>query len=523
MIRQRAYFFSFPKTTAGAGFNSNNIPSEVTFRDFLDSILFKGESADYASATVQGLVKLASDADSITRTGTGVLMATQQLKMAVNATPLVSGNASYQGIKVTAINQTTRLDYQVDFDPTSLTAKATYLATDYAVIVDTADSNKPKKVLLSVLNGGGGMIWNDVATVISPVTSGDSLDMGTGAINASLYNLTAAADTYLYPKVYASHKGANLRLVSGAPSHATDPYNGGELYLYGGAGVNGGTNGNIMLAYDGSGVRGSIGIGGAVQSGYLLALTGNVYFNGKAYIVPRAIASDAGTTVSSAIIYGSNGVLYTHTFKDFMSSILGGVPAGDSVLLYSGSAYSSILIGSTKDVFLHTNASTGALEFAVLDMTNRVTDSSVAVTGITPAKIIGATGSDDVVALFDKTSGALKLGTYKAANLGVAQVTAKTTLIVTTDYSGIPASLPNNIVLDTTSGEIDCTLPLSANVADGFQVEFIQWAANVGKIIASITSGHATTVANYTLAGANHGVMMYADHASGTWIIGRIF
>ena len=522
MIRQRAYFFDTPATTAGDKLRTNNIPSETTFRDFLDSVPFKSESADYASATTQGLVKLASDADSRARTGTGVIIATQLPELAVNTTPLVSGNASYQGIKVTAINQTTRLDYQVDFDPTSLTAKTTYLAGDFAVIVDTADSNKPKKILLSTLIGAGSGWWDDTGGVLSPITPGDDLNMAGGYVNADLYTLKAAADTYLYPLVYPSNKGANLRIVSGAPSHATDPYNGGELYLYGGAGVNGGTNGNILLAYDGSNPRGTIGIGGAVQSGYIVAVTGGAYLNGKTYVVPRAIASDAGATVSTAIIYGNNGVLYTHTFKDFMSSILGGAPAGESIIYYDGSDYTSILTGAV-DSFLHKNAGTGALEFVVLDMTDRVTDSSVAATGITPAKIIGATGSNDVVALFDSATGALKLGTYKAADLGVQKTLDAVIVTATTDYSGIPDQLPSRIVMDTTSGNQDITLPAPADVPDKTEVEFIQWAANTATVIAAIQYGHGLTSANIALTGADHGLKVYASHSLSKWVVASYF
>jgi len=520
--RTRAYFFDSPFTSAGVKFNPNNIPTKNTFADLLDSVCFKTESGDLATTTQQGVVLLATTAVSKARAGAGVVVPAQLPVMTYGAsnTELVTpGSQSYQGIKVTAVDKTYRLDYQFDFDPTSLTAKATIATTDFVTIVDVADSNKPKKALASLLLGSS--LFTRTSTTLTPTNAGDDLDMSGGDVTADSLLLKAATNTYINPLQYTGNNGASLTVSGGAGQHASASKVGGALYLLGGAGVNGGAYGNIYLGWDGTYANGNIAVRGVPHAGYEFTVHDDAYFDGSVYIKPTA-PPGGGVTINNSLIHGSDGNVYYLSFKDFMTQVLGGtVPSGDSILLYASSAYSKIAIGSTKDAFLHTNASTGALEMATLNMTNRVTDSSVV--SITPAKIIGATGANDVVAVFDKTTGALKLGTYKADNLGVAKILSKTILITSTDYTSIPSQLPNSIIIDTTAGENDVTLPDPANVADGFVVEFLQWGANLGKIVGAITNGHGGTATSYSLPGINTGLKVYADHALFSWVIAAYY
>src|ERR1035437_862740 len=377
--RQRAYFFTSPFTTAGDKFNPNNIPKSSTFADLLDSVCFKTESGDLATPTQQGLALLATTAVSKARSGAGVVLPVQLpvLTYGASNTELITpGTGLYEGIKLTAVNKTDRLDYQIDFDPNSLTVKAVPTSADYIPIVDSADSNKPKKSLLSTLMGS--TLFTRTGTALTPTNAGDSLDMSGGSVTADFYLLKYSAATYISPLSSTGNNGASLTVKAGAGYDLSAPKIGGALYLHGGPGVNGGVAGNTYLGWDGTSAYGSVNVRGAAKAGYDVAVYGKVWHDGLVHITPVA-PPGGGITITTAPVYGSDGIIYYQTFKDFMTSIIGGTaPSGNSILLYDSGAYSHILVGATHDTFLHTNAGSGALEMAVLNMTNRVTDSSIA-------------------------------------------------------------------------------------------------------------------------------------------------
>jgi len=56
-------FFEYPATVQGKGFRKNNIPTEQTFRDLFDSLVFPLRSSDAAKTDVSGLVRLATYAE----------------------------------------------------------------------------------------------------------------------------------------------------------------------------------------------------------------------------------------------------------------------------------------------------------------------------------------------------------------------------------------------------------------------------------------------------------------------------
>jgi len=70
--RSRAYFLTGQQTTSNNKFRTNNKPTELVFGDLFDSVPFKLETADTASETVHGLVKLATAAEILARTDTAL-------------------------------------------------------------------------------------------------------------------------------------------------------------------------------------------------------------------------------------------------------------------------------------------------------------------------------------------------------------------------------------------------------------------------------------------------------------------
>ena len=527
MIRSRAYFFSGPSGGSGKLFETGNFPTQATFQDLLDSVTLKSETGDRASETQAGLVLLNSDANSKLRSGSGVVQPDQLPVLEVDGTELITpGASSYQGIKVTAIAASTRLNYQIDFDPTSLSAKATPLGTDYFVLVDTEDSNTPKKVLLSTLLSNG--LWQETSGVLSPVNS-DSLDMGVNGVTASTYLLTSAANTYINPLQYTANNGSNLRITGGAGQDPSSAKVGGNLYLNAGVGANGGGYGTIFLGWDDANTPGVISLRGTPHAGYEFTVHDDSYFDGVVYIKPTA-PPGGGVTINTAPVYGSDGNIYYQSFKDFMTSILGGTaPSEDSVLLYQGGAYSSILIGSTKDAFLHTNASTGALEMAVLDMTGRITNLAWSNMAALADSTIPQINDSGVI----ESSGVPKSVLPYIANLTsdaqaqIAAIQKNTTtsiLPITTATIFIAATLPDVLYIDTTAGSVPATLPLISTLADGRTIKIHQYGRNTAQISCNAGDGGFTDAVNslgatINVGGAGDTIELRADQATKIWYV----
>ena len=316
--RQRAYFFDSPFTSAGVKFNPNNIPTKNTFYDLLDSVCFKTESGDLATTTQQGLVLLATDAVSKLRSGAGVVSPNQLPVLcygASNTELITPGTGAYEGILLTAIAGTNRLDYKIDFNPTSLTAKVTPTVADYVVISDTADSGKPKKSLLSTLMGSS--LFTRTSTTLTPTNAGDDLDMSGGDVTADSFLLKAAASTYINPLSYTGNNGANLFVSGGAGQHASAAKTGGNLYLRGGSGANGGAVGVTYLGWDGT-TQNNVAVRGAVNPPYPTTITGSVCIkSGVLWVEPNPIGIGGGGSVTTdrVAIYGDDNILYTHSLK----------------------------------------------------------------------------------------------------------------------------------------------------------------------------------------------------------------
>ena len=535
MQRSRSYFFDTTRTTAGAKLNANNIPSEVTFRDLLDSLTFKGEVGDYATETVQGLVKLSTVSVSKARSGGGVVLPAHLpvLTYGASFTELITpGTQSYEGIKITAVSKTDRLDYQVDFDPSSLTAKTTPAALDYFVIVDSADSNKPKKVHLSALTSSE---WQRIATTISPVTAGDTLDMGTGNAIAAGFNLTAAAKTYINPLSYTGNNGADLSVAGGAGQHASAAKNGGDLYLFGGSRANAGTDGNVGICWNGLSAIGHLGIGGAADSTYTVKITGSAWLTGAWKHGISVGGGGGGVSTDAPLVLDVNGVEKSPTFKQFMDSIIGATVTNKSVLWFDGTQYNVLPLGAVADKYLRVNASLN-LELADLVLTNKIYDAAINASAqiafskmatLTASVVPVLNGSGVIVA---STVGSTQLGYIANLTSDVqAQISAIVHNVITWSTISVStvltaATMKESHIMDTGGGGVTVRLPLISTVYDGQVVEFNQYGANPGVLAANagdnnfVTQLGATAV-TLTLSGAGGYVKLRADASLKQWVV----
>lgn len=125
--RKRKTFFG-PVGTAYSLFSKRNIPTQGTYENVLDSVLFSAESDDTAKTSEAGHVKLATDAHAQVKndnTGDGHqrVVVPHQLPGIATASenePVIGGTDEYseEGIKVTAVSKSlggglTRLLYKI--------------------------------------------------------------------------------------------------------------------------------------------------------------------------------------------------------------------------------------------------------------------------------------------------------------------------------------------------------------------------------------------------------------------------
>ena len=517
MQRTRAYFFDTPRTTAGAKLNSQNIPSETTFRDLLDSMIFKTESADHATNALYGSVIFATTAISKARIGAGVVIPEQLPVLEVNgAEKLTAGAYSYEGIKLTAIDGTYRLNYQIDFDPASLTIKTTPATTDYVVISDIAAAGVPKKVLVSSLLTSS--YWQKVGNTISPATAGDSLDQGSGTITGAAFLLTYGASTAILPSAPIEDVGASLTVRGGAGGSAIGAAkNGGVLYLYGGAKANAGTDGDTYLCWTGAAKRGLSAIGGATEATYQLKVYGNVKITGTlTHGAYTPIISYPPNPGGYGILTPVTGDIGWYSEKATMDGLLGAALSAKSVLWFNGTAYTTLALGATGDKYLRVNSGLD-LEAGDLVLTGKVLNASLGekilwanMTALI-ASVVPVLNASGVVVASAVTS--TELGYLSGATSNVqTQLTALGNSVTTwakitaTPTTLLAAQMKANFTADSTGGAISLTLPAISTLIANQQVRINQISANGTTLhcnaadggFLSLTGGGVTTTVAMT-------------------------
>ena len=380
-----------------------------------------------------------------------------------------------------------------------------------------------------------GSVWKDTATVITPVTSGDSLDMGTGPVTAASYLLTYAADTYINPKTSTGNNGSNLHFVGGAGLDPSNPKTGGSAYIYGGAGVNGGLNGSTLICYDGTTWRGRLGIGGAADSAYLVKISGDLWVTGTfKYDATPGGGGGAGAG-AGAMIMNSSGEVISPTFKQLMDAVVGSTVTAKSVLWFNGTSYSAIALGASSDKYLRVNSSLD-LEVADLVLTGKVVDASVSAGAALSWSKMATLATSTIPAL---DAGGLMVSSGVAAgkltyltnvssdiqgqlDAVVRNVISSNIIIANTVFTD--ANLPNQITLDTTGGSKTATLPLISTLTDGTVVELSQYGANTGTIAknagdTAFVDKTGADVATLVLSGAGGYAKLRCDHATSSWYV----
>ena len=354
--KTRKYFFNAPSTVSHDRFVRKNIPSELTYRHFLDSVCFVLEKGDTASEASQGLLKLATNANVKTRTSPGAA----EFKVAVRPHQLplmVGGNnveahtidtpVTYGGLKLTPVDDAgnVRMNLKIEFDPTNLDVAVLDAANDKLILIDVNDGNKPKKFDASEIVASTGF-WKRTGTVLEPKTTNDSIDLGTGAIKGGNITLEGASNRTVKvdPNVAGigsnlgiegaggSTDGGELRLAGGDGSAG----NGGDVHLHGGQGSV--DDGNVLLAYTQAHVaQGLVGVGGLSESGYILKTHGDIKIMGNIYLnAPSSTAPDQFLGWNSG-----TKLIIKRSVKNAMNDIVGTPTKGD-VIYFNGTDWTRL-------------------------------------------------------------------------------------------------------------------------------------------------------------------------------------
>ena len=339
--QKREYFFATPATASYSRFRQHNLPTEGTMRHLLESCLFFAEDGDTATLTKNGHIRIVSDVNVVARTAAlGVSKATQPHQLPLMVTggdtecDTIDTDEYYNGLTLTPVDDTgtIRMNFKIEFTPTGLT-DTTIDAADYIMFMDTGDSGNPKKELVSNLLALAGGYWTKTLTVLEPLTTNDSIDMGTGDLKGGDIELegsttriisvaSGAGDRYsltiLGSNTSDSSTGGELRLIGGA----SIGNQGASTYLFGGDGTSGG---DTFLAWTGHSQRGNVGVGGVTNAAYrmkvyddtlietnldvggILDVTGNATIGGDISGVNLVLTGNAtiGTIANSATDLGS--------------------------------------------------------------------------------------------------------------------------------------------------------------------------------------------------------------------------
>lgn len=276
--KQRNWFFTSPPSTAGDRFVRNNIPSEQTYRNLLDSIALKLEINDTAREGGQGLVKLATDAEVMSRTSMAsgemqtVTRPHQLPLMIIGVAEVDTVDTAIQGdgLKLT-LKEITAGDYKrystkIELDPINLDIAVPALG-DYIIFSDTDDNDLPKRALFTSL---ADPYWSHDDEGIIPTTANDSVNIGHGDFRAGdiILDILEGVDRHIGPDTPVAGAGTDLYIAGGS---SPDPlFTGGDLVLYGGDDVFkdsgsvyiapglanvGGVTGNVFLGYTKAGVK----------------------------------------------------------------------------------------------------------------------------------------------------------------------------------------------------------------------------------------------------------------------------
>ena len=325
--RKRKYFFNLPSTSNYGRFNKRNIPTETTMTDLLDSCLFFEEDDDTATDTENGHVRTMSDSDVIDRTAATTVAKIAQphqlpIMIAGDDTDVTvdAGATYYNGLTLTAVDDTTAMNFKIEFTPTELT-DTVMTVDDYIIFMDENNSDLPKKEKLSDILELVTHSFKKTGTTIEPVVSNDDLDMGTGDLKGGDIELESSTDRTIKVSegsgvrdkliIHASdssdNTGGSLHLIGGDSVGEQ----GANIYVYGGTGS---PDGDTLLAWNGSEKTGFVGVGGIVDNSYRLKVYDDTLIENDLQVsndlnVGNDLTVDNGLTVTGILTLTSTVTL----------------------------------------------------------------------------------------------------------------------------------------------------------------------------------------------------------------------
>ena len=375
--RAKAWFFTGPSTSAGVVFNKYNIPAFETMEDLMESVPLFLEIGSTASIASQGLVKLAADANVKARTSSEA--GTMQSVVQPHQLPNVTAGL---GIAVTEDVSGTAKHFAVAFDPTGLAAETYVPADDYIFFLDATDG-LPKKTLFSTFVPDG--FWEIVSATdppkLGPTTDNSSVDIGSGILYTGGVMGNNVDNFYIGAIAEPLHAGTNIHLLGGSASHALTSYAGGNVYIYGGAGVNGGAYGSLVLQHDGSNYRNKTYVGGISTTVLVGSRTKILYVHGGIVansftLANMSVGPPEGSIISTMITANADGELISSARLTAMEFMFGTPTGAASLAHYDGSDW-TMLDAVTEDTYLRVDAA-GAFELVDLVLTGKIVNASVA-------------------------------------------------------------------------------------------------------------------------------------------------
>jgi hypothetical protein len=372
--KDRIWFFNVPNTSAHKRFRQRNLPDETCFRNLTDSIAMFNETSDTAKESEQGLVKLATDVNVITRTSVSLSTKAKQTVVRPHQLPLMVGASDTEattintaleeedGIKLTPVynSGSTRMNFKIEFVPILLNggvegipdidADKSFSLADKIIFLDYSDGNKPKLTNISYLIAGASF-WSRSGTILEPKTANDDVDIGRGTFLGENITLNSNFDSViklndqtspgtggskltLKSSDSAIAAGGNLVLKGGTSSIALD---GGSVHIYGGN-SSGANQGNVFLGYsEGSVAIGKIGVLGTIESGYDITLRTPTH--GKMFIDGDLNVAVTLATLKNTILgLDSNNNIVKNTNIQTKDWLFGTGSKGD-ILIHDGTEF----------------------------------------------------------------------------------------------------------------------------------------------------------------------------------------
>lgn len=292
--------------------------------------------------------------------------------------------------------------------------------------------------------------------------------------------------------------GGSLLLQGGNAAGTTGNTNGGDVQIFGGTPVNSGVAGNVILAYDGSGARGRVGIG-KNNPGYMVDVAGDVNISsGSSFrINGTPICTSSGCSVSS----GSSSYIQNNTSQQLGANfnIDGtGIAATLQAANFDTAAAGTMGIGMTNATTINIGTNNIGHTIAIGTGT-AIQGITIGSTNSTSATTIqGGTGNINLVTNSASAGTIVKTSTnsqtafvvQNASNLGLLSVdTANTKVVVGNGANTITL----NPTFDTANGMYGGTArPLKKIVLSPEYPSAILDAANDG-VCATANSGSMTS------------------------------